>query len=538
VKEKVIHSSSGKLNRIKSMRILYYILLILAFIVIFNEILFSENSINKVNIDKILINGNELTPKEMDYIVFSRKDTIVFFYHCEAKEGEDAPFLFKLKIKNSRNESTHPATRIRKALYTNLPEDDYELGISAFSSSEQWNSVPAVIRFRVDDRESELIAELSALKSKIELDKQIIEEFGEINKSDIFLIILSFIIGTVFAFIFSVVVLKKKISKKSENLSNNIKRVEKMADDVLQNSEKELELTNSEDSNLQSELNSLRGQINNMQIRSDELRLQNNELRKKIELIAKSKTEIEELQAQKDELFAIIIHDIKNPVALIKNLVELLRSYDLTATEQQEVINDIFITTNRIVTLSQEVSKILALETNTLTLNYLRVDVNDILSDVVNRYSQKAKDKSITIHFTRNNDIPDCEIDSMKIDDVIDNLLSNAVKFSYDNSKIQVGVSRQDDTLVVNVSDNGQGLSEADVKKAFQRGAMLTARPTGDEHSSGLGLWIVKKLVAAHNGRVWIKSAVGKGSTFYFSFPIEQSNKGQEQEPEQKGFNI
>jgi two-component system, sensor histidine kinase and response regulator len=239
-------------------------------------------------------------------------------------------------------------------------------------------------------------------------------------------------------------------------------------------------------------------------------------------LLSSSKSEIEELQKQKDELFALIIHDIKNPVALIKNLVELLRSYDLTATEQHEIIDDIFTTTTRIVSLSQEVSKILALESSALDLNVDTINMNDILSDIARRYEKAAKEKDITIHFKRIDNLPECEIDHIKIDDVLDNLVSNAIKFSFPGGKVQLSVKSANNNIVVDVSDKGQGLSEEDIQKAFKRGAMLSARPTGNEHSSGLGLWIVKRLIEVHKGRVWIKSAVGKGSTFSFSVPIKR----------------
>jgi signal transduction histidine kinase len=75
---------------------------------------------------------------------------------------------------------------------------------------------------------------------------------------------------------------------------------------------------------------------------------------------------------------------------------------------------------------------------------------------------------------------------------------------------------------VIEVSDNGLGLSEEDIKRAFSKGARLSAQPTNGEHSSGLGLWIVKKIVEAHHGRVWVRSILGKGSTFAFQIPVSQ----------------
>jgi signal transduction histidine kinase len=262
--------------------------------------------------------------------------------------------------------------------------------------------------------------------------------------------------------------------------------------------------------------------------RGDELIKQNNELKETVERLNKSQKEFEELQKQKDELFAIIIHDLKNPVALVKSLVELLRSYDLTVNEQKEIINDIFETTTKIVALSQEVTKILALESSSLNMKYETVQINEIITSVHHRNQIAANNKSIEVLLDLSEIVPESSMDPQKIEEIIDNLLSNAVKFSHKNGQVRIKSHRSDDNIVVEISDNGLGLSEDDIKQAFQRGGRLSAQPTAGEPSSGFGLWIVKKLVEAHRGRVWVKSALGKGSTFAFSLPIVIENTSEE----------
>ena len=280
-----------------------------------------------------------------------------------------------------------------------------------------------------------------------------------------------------------------------------------------------------ENQSLKEEIDALRAQINVLQSRSYELNKQNKELEEKAEKLSKGKKELEDLQKQKDELFAVIIHDIKNPVALIKSLVELLRSYDLTATEQQEIIDDIFETTTKIVSLSQEVSRILSLESTAITLNLEQYNINEIINDVFRRNNIASKNKNIAMLLDLGNDIPQIELDYQKVDEIIDNLISNAIKFSHTGGEIRIKSINAEDNVVVEISDNGLGLSEVDIQKAFQRGARLSAKPTANEPSSGLGLWIVRKLVEAHSGRVWVRSALGKGSTFAFAIPVKSIQK-------------
>ena len=272
---------------------------------------------------------------------------------------------------------------------------------------------------------------------------------------------------------------------------------------------------------LRQEITSLRNQIDILGTRGDELLKQNHDLKAQVERLSKNKLEVEELQKQKEELFAMIIHDIKNPASLIKSLVDLLRSYDLTTTEQHDVINDIFETTTKIVNLSQEVSRILALEGSNLNLNLEKTQVNEVIQDVYQLNKHNSDNKHIEMLIDLKPNLPEAYFDPQKIYEVIENLVSNAIKFSQKGGQIRLRTSKADKDVVIEVSDNGVGLSEDDVKKAFQRGNILSAKPTAGENSTGLGLWIVKKIVEAHKGRVWVKSALGIGSTFAFSIPIE-----------------
>jgi len=491
------------------LRIIFTFLLLIFFLN--NDLLcFNEG---QVEIYKILINDKEINFDDTNLIVIDTNDKIEFFYHIKNNSKDKIPFLFKVDLySKDRTYNTIPK-RLTSKWFQNLPEADYHIVVMGISSKNDWNVIADTLRFRVNNFEASLLKKISNLKE--ELDKQK-DNSGKIQRdNEIYYGAGGFIIGIIIALTFFKIFPKRKenIMESEVNIQNGAKKPDN----------KDLE---KENANLKAEIAALRGQIDSLQKRGEELRVRNKELQNQVSKLSKGKEELEELQQQKDELFAMVIHDIKNPVALIKNLVELLRSYDLTATEQQEIIEDIAKTTNRIVSLSNEVTKILALESTNITVNVEKINMNDIVSDVLTRYEKAAAEKHIKIFFKPNDNLPECEIDILKIDDVLDNLISNAIKFTQPEGKVKVNVREENNHIVVEVSDTGQGLTEEDIKKAFKRGAMLSARPTGDENSSGLGLWIVKRLVDIHNGKVWIKSAVGKGSTFAFSVPIvRQENK-------------
>ena len=117
--------------------------------------------------------------------------------------------------------------------------------------------------------------------------------------------------------------------------------------------------------------------------------------------------------------------------------------------------------------------------------------------------------------------MPDIKINESNIEEVIDNLLNNAIKFAPPETQVEIKSSVKDNSLVVHVTDNGVGLSEEDLTKVFGKGAILSSHPTGLEHSSGLGLWIAKKMVEEHKGKIWVTSKLNEGSTFSFSLPID-----------------
>jgi signal transduction histidine kinase len=118
-------------------------------------------------------------------------------------------------------------------------------------------------------------------------------------------------------------------------------------------------------------------------------------------------------------------------------------------------------------------------------------------------------------------DLPLVEMDADMIRRVLINLLENAIKYSRSEGQISVGLDRVDGSLRVRVSDQGPGIAPEDQERIFQKFARVnrSGRPKG----LGLGLAFCRLAVQAHGGRIWVESALGRGSTFYFTLPIQES---------------
>ncbi len=233
-----------------------------------------------------------------------------------------------------------------------------------------------------------------------------------------------------------------------------------------------------------------------------------------------SKQNLEELQKQKDELFAIAIHDIKNPASAIKGYIELIKGYDLNATEQQEIIENLANSSNQVVKLAQEISKIMAQQKTEETMKFEKTSIKKIIDNICNQNAAYAKKKGVKLLNQSSDSLPKNNIDPDKITEAIENLVNNAIKYALPDTIVHVRTFFNSDNVTVEVSDNGVGLSEEDVKKAFNKGVILTPKPTAGEECSGLGLWIVKRIIEEHNGKVFVKSKLGIGSTFSFQLPI------------------
>jgi signal transduction histidine kinase len=147
------------------------------------------------------------------------------------------------------------------------------------------------------------------------------------------------------------------------------------------------------------------------------------------------------------------------------------------------------------------------------------VDIAGLVSEVADANQPLAANKQQTITVSAPpNFVTMCDADRMR--EAIDNLVSNAIKYSPIGGKIAVLVTREQNSTVIRIADEGAGLSPEDLGRLFGRFQRLSAKPTAGESSTGLGLSIVKRIIDMHGGRVTAESAgPGRGSTFTVILP-------------------
>jgi|WetSurMetagenome_2_1015567.scaffolds.fasta_scaffold113866_1 two-component system, OmpR family, sensor kinase len=258
----------------------------------------------------------------------------------------------------------------------------------------------------------------------------------------------------------------------------------------------------------------------------EELSRLNNELVNFQRELAKKNHELDELNKLKNEFLGIAAHDLRNPLGVIMGYCTSLldESEGVLSETQKMMLESILKSSEFMLGLLHELLDISAIESGKVKLVLSKADLVPLLRKNVELNSVIAHKKNIRIHYKCEEEVPEVHFDSSKIEQVLNNLISNAVKFSEPDTDINVSISSDNSKVTVSVADNGPGIPYSEQELLFKPFEKLSVRSTAGESSTGLGLSIVRNIIVAHGGKIWVESEEGKGSTFYFSLP-ERSNK-------------
>lgn len=246
--------------------------------------------------------------------------------------------------------------------------------------------------------------------------------------------------------------------------------------------------------------------------------------RQKAEIEVKN-AELEQLNKLKNALIGMAAHDLRDPLAMIEMAASMMLDGNLLDEPKQrrDVLESILQQVSHMLGLLEDLLDVSRLEAGKLEINPRFVSVHDFLEATAQRHGRLASSKGTRIvampspHGT-------VLADPMRLRQVIDNLVSNAVKFSPPASIVRIGAEPAATGWRFSVQDEGPGLTEDDRLHLFEEFSQLSARPTGDERSIGLGLAITRRVVTAHGGEIGVDSEAGQGATFWFIIPYRQGH--------------
>jgi PAS domain S-box-containing protein len=230
-------------------------------------------------------------------------------------------------------------------------------------------------------------------------------------------------------------------------------------------------------------------------------------------------THLREAEEMKSTFISVISHELKTPVSLIKGYASTLRREDATWDEQtlRESLNVIEEESDRLNQLIDNLLDASRLQAGALKLEFGYVALDKLAAQTVEKFRTQTQQHILSLDFPP--DFPAVWGDSERLRQVLSNLLSNSIKYSPQEGTIRVSGRADEDWVYVAVSDEGIGIPQDEQEHIFDRFYRVESSLSRRTQGAGLGLFLVKAVIEAHQGRVWVESAPGQGATFVFALP-------------------
>jgi two-component system phosphate regulon sensor histidine kinase PhoR len=234
-------------------------------------------------------------------------------------------------------------------------------------------------------------------------------------------------------------------------------------------------------------------------------------------------TRLHQLQTVRQDFISNISHELRTPIASLRALVETLSDGALEDSEAaHRFLRHMEVEVDALSQMVQELLDLARIESGKASLQLTKTAPLALFRRAVERLQMQATRAQLTLQITETTELPAVYVDGSRVEQVLTNLIHNAIKFTPPKGSICVSAAANDShTLLVKVVDTGVGIAPEDLPRVFERFYKADRSRSGG--GTGLGLAIAKHIVQAHNGRIWVESRVGKGSTFCFTLPLADS---------------
>ena len=236
-------------------------------------------------------------------------------------------------------------------------------------------------------------------------------------------------------------------------------------------------------------------------------------------------SKLKDQEAFRREFLGNLAHELKTPVFSIQGYLLTLLEGGL----EDETINKNFLeraskSTDRIVSILEDLDQITKLEIDALKMNFEVFDIVEMASESIASMELRAKDKKIKLSVQ--NEIEDIYVyaDKKRIAQVLTNLLNNSITYGEENGETTISIIVIDELVTIEVSDNGIGIDEEHLPRLFERFYRVEKSRNRHKGGTGLGLAIVKHIIDSHNQKISVKSSIGSGSQFTFSLDKAERN--------------
>ena len=255
------------------------------------------------------------------------------------------------------------------------------------------------------------------------------------------------------------------------------------------------------------------------------LAIQNARLFQEIE---EKSQQLEVANRHKSEFLANMSHELRTPLNAIIGFSEVLieRMFGELNEKQDEYLKDIFASGRHLLSLINDILDLSKIEAGKMELELTKFDLPAAMENALTLVKGRAGNHGIGLNLDVDRRLGEFVADERKIKQVLVNILSNAVKFTPEGGRVDVRAAPADGGVEIAVSDTGIGIAAEDQEAIFEEFRQVGTDYAKKREGTGLGLALTKRIVELHGGRIWVKSEVGRGSTFTFTLPIRQ-DRGQ-----------
>jgi signal transduction histidine kinase len=224
----------------------------------------------------------------------------------------------------------------------------------------------------------------------------------------------------------------------------------------------------------------------------------------------------------REEVLAIVSHDLRNPLSAVSLGASLLQMSDSVSDEDREQLDTIVVSAKRMNRLIADLLDVTRLEGGKrLPVELARVEVSDILQEAEELFRAQAGAAQVSMVYHAEENLAPVYADRHRVMQVLSNLIGNSMKFTPPGGRIDVGGARRDGEVLFTVADSGPGIPKENLSDIFS--PYWQAKRT-ERMGAGLGLPIAKGIVEAHGGKIWVESNPGTGTQFYFTLPVDRSS--------------
>lgn len=241
------------------------------------------------------------------------------------------------------------------------------------------------------------------------------------------------------------------------------------------------------------------------------------------EKLKKSLGELKELDTRKDQFISVAAHELKTPITVIRGFSDLLQGEKLASdvAARNKYLGIINVEIKRLGKLVDDILDLSRIDVGKIRLTIDKADIYEIVERVKSMTSPLVRSKNLDFIFDVDENLPEIMTDKERLEQIFINLINNSVKFT-DRGSITLGIHKEGQNIHISVKDTGVGIPEKDMEKIGERFFQVESHLTRKAGGAGLGISICREILKLMNGKLWIESSVGKGSTFHVQIPIKQ----------------